>query len=269
MYGRICASCHGTKDAVGSMPTSLRFAEGRFKNGSDPLSLYRTLTRGAGMMAAQTALVPRQKYDVIHYLRETYLKPHNPTQYVPADAGYLAALPKGTSRGPELPPAAPWKAMDYGPSLGLTIEVSPGNIAYKGIAVRLDPGPGGVAAGKAWAVYDHDTMRLAGAWTGSGFIDWNGINFNGKHQVHPKVAGTVAFENAVGPGWADPATGSFADPRPLGRDGKPYGPLPRNWLRFTSLHHSGGRVVLRYSVGDVEVLESPGRFETPTLGRWM
>ena len=45
-------------------------------------------------------MVPRQKYDVIHYLREAYLKPHNPTQYTKADDAYLAGLPKGTTFGP-------------------------------------------------------------------------------------------------------------------------------------------------------------------------
>jgi putative heme-binding domain-containing protein len=262
LYSRICAGCHGTKEAVGSMPTSLRFAEGKFKYGSDPAGLYRTLTRGAGMMAAQTTLVPRQKYDLIHYLREAYLRPHNPTQYVPVDAAYLAALPKGASRGPTPPGAEPWRAMDYGPALTGTFEVSPGNIAYKGVAVRLDPGPGGVAAGNAWAVFEHDTLRLAGGWTGSGFLDWKGINFNGEHGVHPRVAGAVAVETANGPGWADPETGRFDDPRTLGRDGKRYGPLPKSWGKYRGLYHAGGRVVLSYTVGDTAVLESPGRVGT-------
>ena len=78
-------------------------------------------------------------------------------------------------------------------------------------------------------LFDHDTMRMAAAWEGEGFIDWNGINFNGRHQVHPRLVGPVRFANPVGPGWADPETGSFVDPRLKGRDGKPYGPLPRRW----------------------------------------
>ena len=132
--------------AVGSLPTSLRFAADRFKNGSDPYSLYQTLTRGYGMMAPQTWMVPRQKYDVIHYLREAYLRPHNPSQYVAADAAYLAKLPKGTARGPTPPDPEPWRKTDYGPTLTGTFEIGTGgNIAYKGVAVRLDPGPGGVA----------------------------------------------------------------------------------------------------------------------------
>src|SRR5439155_11784067 len=34
LYQRLCASCHGTKDEPGSMPTAPRFADMKFKNGS-------------------------------------------------------------------------------------------------------------------------------------------------------------------------------------------------------------------------------------------
>ncbi len=51
--------------------------------------------------------------------------------------------------------------MDYGPALTHTYQVSsePLNIAYKGIAIRLDPGAGGVARGDHWTVFDTDTLR--------------------------------------------------------------------------------------------------------------
>ncbi len=260
IYTRVCANCHGTKDQPGSLPTSPKFAAHSFKNGSDPYSLYQTLTRGYGLMAPQTWMVPRQKYDLIHYLRETYLKTHNPAQYTKADAAYLAALPKGTTLGPAPVTVEPWVTMDYGPSLMNTYEVGgPGpNFAYKGIAVRLDPGAGGVSRGKRWAVFDHDTMRFAAAWTGASFIDWKGIHFNGQHQIHPKIEGAVPLANPVGPGWADPATGSFKDPRFLGRDKRPYGPLPRDWARYRGTYHFGDLTVISYSVGDAAVLELTG-----------
>jgi putative heme-binding domain-containing protein len=38
-YDRLCINCHGTKDQPGSLPTSLRFASGKFKNGKDPHSM--------------------------------------------------------------------------------------------------------------------------------------------------------------------------------------------------------------------------------------
>lgn len=265
IYQRVCANCHGTKDTPGSLPTSLRFAEGKFKNGSDPLSMYRTLTHGFGLMAPQTWMVPSQKYDVIHYIRQTYLKPHNPSQYVVVDQALLSRLPKGDTRGPEPSKIVPWSAMDYGPSLTHTYEV-PGlehNLAYKGVAVRLDPGAGGVSRGRHWMIFDTDTLRAAAAWNGSGnpddnFIDWQGIQFNGAHGVHPRVVGRTAFVNSTGPGWANPASGEFNDNlRVKGRDGKRYGPLPRDWAKFRGLYHHDQQVVFSYSVGTTDVLESP------------
>jgi putative heme-binding domain-containing protein len=266
IYDRLCANCHGTHDQPGSLPNSLRFASGKFKNGSDPYAMYQTLTRGFGLMAPQSWMVPQQKYDVIHYIREAYLKPSNPTQFVALSTDYLANLPKGDTRGPPPRTIEPWVTMDYGPSLIHTYELGAGggNIAQKGIAVRLDAGAGGISRGRAWTIFEHDTLRWAGAWmgsggVGSGFIDWNGIQFNGKHQVHPHIVGDVCFQNPTGPGWADPATGSLADDqRVVGRDGRKYGPLPRAWGRFRGLYHHGDHVVVSYTVGSTEVLESPG-----------
>jgi putative heme-binding domain-containing protein len=257
IYRRVCANCHGTIDRLGTLPASLRFAEGRFKNGADPFHLYQTLTFGFGMMTPQTWMVPQQKYDVIHYIRENYLKAHNPSQYVNVDEHYLAALPRGKSRGPEPSSIEPWVSMNYGPSLTATLEVGQANIAYKGIAMRLDNGSGGVSRGRCWTIFDHDTLRLAAAWSGEGFIDWAGINFSGEHQVHPRIVGHVMYANPTGPGWADPATGRFDDPRARGRDGKPYGPLPRAWARYRGLYHYGNQSILSYTVGQAEILEMP------------
>lgn len=260
IYTRVCGNCHGTKDAPGSMPTSLQFAKDKFKNGSDPYSLYQTLTRGYGMMAPQTWMVPRQKYDVIHYLRETYLKPHNETQYAKIDVAYLDRLPKGTTFGPQPVNVEPWVTMDYGSSLMNTYEVGgpEPNFAYKGIAVRLDSGPGGVSRGNNWALFDHDTMRFAAAWSGKGFIDWKGIHFNGQHQVHPKLVGDVAMAIPTGPGWANPETGKFDDPRLKGRDDRRYGPLPKEWAQYKGMYHFGDRTIISYTVGAASVLESFG-----------
>jgi len=272
IFGRVCANCHGTIDAPGSLPTATRFAEGTFKAGSDPYAIYRTLTYGNGMMVPQPWMVPSQKYDVIHYLRETFLRERNARWYTAVTPAYLASLPRGTTRGPEPSQIEPWRLHDYGPFLAGTVEVggAGGNIARKGLAVRLDDGPGGVGRGTAWILYELDTLRAAAFWTGERFIDWAGINFDGRHGAHPRVAGDVQATVATMPGWAEPASGSFTDPRPVGRDGQPYGPLPRTHVRFKSLHHvdRGGTsadprsgVVLDYHVGDTPVLE------TPSLGR--
>jgi putative heme-binding domain-containing protein len=258
IYVRVCANCHGTREQVGSLPAALRFAEGKFKNGSDPYRMYQTLTHGFALMTPQTWMVPEQKYDAIHYIREAYVRPYNPSQYDAVDDRYLAGLPKGRSRGPKPSNVEPWSNMNYGPGLMLTLEAGDkGNFAYKGIAVRLDAGPGGVSRGRHWMLYDHDTLRVAAAWSGDGFIDWRGINFNGQHQVHPRVAGQIRFANPVGPGWANPDTGRFDDPRLRGRDGNSYGPLPRTWARYRGLYHYGNQVILSYTVGGAAILEMP------------
>ena len=260
LYDRQCVNCHGTREKEGSLPTSLRFAEEKFKNGSDPFSMYKTITYGYGMMVRQHWMVPEQKYDVIHYIREEYIKDHNPTQYTRIDQAYLASLPVGDTRGPKPTSDRAWAKMDYGPHLNLTLELGNdgNNIAQKGIAVRLNPGPGGVSHGSHWLLYEHDTMRVAAAWTGDEFIDWNGINFNDKHQVHPRIVGPVHFANPTKPGWGQPSTGSFEDPRLVGRDGKHYGPMPKDWMQYKGIYQYGSQSVIAYSIGQTNVLELPG-----------
>ena len=261
IYNRLCINCHGNHTRPGSLPTSLRFASGKFRNGSDPYTMYQTLTRGFGMMVAQTWMVPRQKYDVIHYIREAYLKGHNESQLYKVDDAYIASLPRGDGRGPAPRNIEHWVNMDYGPSLISTYEIgkNAANFAYKGIAVRLNGGPGGVSRGNAWMIFDHDTMRVAAAWTGEKFIDWNGIHFNGRHNIHPRIVGDVQFANPTSPGWARPGTKSdFADPRLRGRDNRLYGPLPRKWAHYKGLYHYQDKSIVKYTVGDANVLEMPG-----------
>jgi len=150
----------------------------------------------------------------------------------------------------------PYRRMDYGPALFWTYQVAPGNIAQKGIAVRLDDGPGGVSKGRAWMVYDHDTMRVAAATTGE-FVDWKGIAFDGSHGTHTSLKGERHFVNPVGPGWASPE-GKWDDARVVGRDNRMFGPLPREWAHYEGMYLHGGKAVIVASVGGTRVLESPG-----------
>ena len=151
----------------------------------------------------------------------------------------------------------PYIDMDYGAFLGATIEAAPGNIAQKGIAIRLDQGPGGAAQGNAFALFETDTLRYAGFWTGRGLIDWHGIALDGKHGAHPRIIGDLQLGNPNAPGWADPETGGFSDPRLRSVDRVAYGPLPRSWAHWKGLHRQGQRVVLEYTVGATRVREQP------------
>ena len=262
LYESICVTCHGTPEKEGTLPTSRAFWNEPFKNGIDPLSIYRTLTDGLGQMPAWPSLTPANRYDVIHYLREAFLKPHNPEAYFGVTEAYLRSLPREsiptTSDITQAENIAPYLRMNFGTALNWTYEVVPGNIAYKGIAIRLDNGPGGISKGRAWMLYDHDTMRVATAWSGTNFIDWKGIAFDGSHGTHASIVGDKAFVLPAGPGWAHPETGSFEDDRLRGLDGKRYGPLARDWAHFKGAYHNGNAVVLKYTVGTTEILEAPG-----------
>ncbi|WP_299549528.1 DUF6797 domain-containing protein [Seonamhaeicola sp.] len=278
IYNSNCINCHGTPEMEGSLPTATKFWQQALKAGNDPYSMYETISRGYGAMPPQLSLTPKQKYGVLAYIREQYVKKLNPREYFKVTEGYLRSVPMGTSTGPEEVESSPWAEQDYGNFFMNTIEVvdekngperfhSPGpvpyededytknNFAYKGIAVRLDKGDGGVAKGNTWMIFDHDLMRVAGGWTGQGFIDWNGILLNAKHETYPRTVGELHFETPVGPGWANPKTGSFNDNRYKARDGRRFGPLPKSWANYKGLYHYNDHIVFSYSVGDTEILE--------------
>ena len=280
IYNLTCFTCHGSPTQEGSIPTAFKFWKDTFKVGKDPYSIYQTLTRGYGLMQAQTLLTPMEKYDVINFIREEFVLRHNKGEYFKIDHDYLTGLPPGKSRGPASSQREPWAEMDYGNFLINTYElagsdatpreISKGsaplpdenlvdaNFAYKGIAIRVDEGLGGVAAGKAWMIFDHDVMRIAGAWTGNGFIDWEGILFNGQHNISPRTIGDIHFSNPVGPGWANPINGSFTDTRFKAIDNRRFGPLPRAWTQYKGLYHFQGNVIISYTVGNSGILEKLG-----------
>lgn len=254
IYETLCKVCHGDKEQQGSLPTALRFGEGPFKNGADPYSMYVTLTKGYNQMMPQPQFTTMQKYAVIQYIRETFLPRNDPSQYTALTPAYLASLPKGMARAKaekEDRSLPPFKRMDLGPALYWTYQVEPGNIVQKGIAIRLDDGPGGVSKGRAWMVYDHDTMALATATTGD-FVNWKGIAFDGSHGSHTSLAGDPHFINPIGPGWS---RGGFEDGRPLGKEEKPYGPV--SGMKFEGTYQYGAKVILAASIDGTRVLEMP------------
>ncbi len=254
IYQAMCIVCHGDLKKPGSLPTALRFAEGQFKNGADPFSMYLTLTHGYNQMTAMPQYTTAQKYAVIQYIRETYLKPHNSSQFTAVTDEYLAALPKAMltaeveKEDRSLPP---YQRMELGPALHWTYQVDQGNIAQKGIAIRLDHGSGGVTKGRAWMIYDHDTMRLAAATTGD-FVDWRGIALDGSHGTHTSLTGEKHVVLPDEPGWA---IGDFEDKRAPAKDGKKYGPHP--YIRYKGISFYQNQCVIEANLFGADILESP------------
>ena len=272
LYEGLCITCHGNTEKEGSLPTALKFHSGEFKNGSDPWSMFQTLDKGYGQMIAQPQYTIKDKYALIHFIRESLIKENNPKQYFEVTKEYLTLLPPKLPGYEEkvlaMPEAGskPYQKMDFGTALFWTYQVNKGgspaewNIAQKGIAVRLDKGPGGISKGKSWILYDEDTMRVAAAYEGK-FVDWRGIAFDGSHGTHTSIRGETILRSADQPAWQNPETKDWADLRIIGRDDRKFGPLPRDWVQYLGLFQHGDQSVLHYRVGDREIHELPGRIE--------
>jgi hypothetical protein len=150
----------------------------------------------------------------------------------------------------------PWNDMDYGPFLSAVIEVTPDNIASKGIAIPLDD------SGRHAMVFDTAELRWAAAWTGD-FVELKGIVYDGPHGVWPRIAGETAFTTPAGPGVAHGAGPPFEDPRAV-----PYGPLPAELGRWKGLVRDDDGVLLHYTIGNSRVYERPGGEQDGDLFAW-
>ena len=98
IYLSHCKNCHGASGNEPTLPLARSFGTQPLKNGSDPYSMFMTLTKGSGLMASVQYLSPKERYQVVHYIREALMQPSNP-QYEVVDSSYLAGLPKWTSLG--------------------------------------------------------------------------------------------------------------------------------------------------------------------------
>lgn len=261
IYNSLCITCHGDLKKEGSLPTAIRFHKGTFKNGSDPYRMFKTLEKGYGMMVAQTQYNPEEKYAVIQYIRETFLKQHNPTQYTKINPSYLNSLPsaihtKKIAKPTKKPRKKPYLEMDYGPYMMGTFQIDEkiSNTAQKGIMIRLDQGTGGVTKGNTWILYDHDTMRIATAYQGD-FVNWRSIAFDGSHGTHLSITGKPIITNTNSPAWRNPETKDWKDLRVIGRDGRRYGPLPKSWIHYKGLYKNGNNIILSYTVGKTHIKE--------------
>ena len=224
--------------------------------------MYQTLTHGFGQMAPQSWMVPEQKYDVIHYIREAYLKPRQPVPVRPGRSRRTSpACRTGDTRGPRPTAVEPWVTMDYGPSLAPTCEVGD-----DGVQLRLQghrrparrrprgrlarPGLGRLRPRHAPPRRGLDRRR--GSSTGTGSTSTAGT------RSTPGSSASSSSPTRPAPAGRTRATGTFDDPRLRGRDGRPYGPLPRSWAHYRGLYRHGDKVILAYTVGQTDVLEMPG-----------
>lgn len=139
------------------------------------------------------------------------------------------------------------EAMDYGPFLSATVEVSDKNVALKGIVIKLGQKDEGNV------LFDTEMLRYSAGWT-NGWMALHGVGFDGQHGPSPSPEGQILFSSNVTPGAKEGSIGDkpLTDPRPT-----PFGTLPRDWAHYKGLYRHGDKTVLSYSVGDTDVLELP------------
>ncbi|MCA8998660.1 MAG: c-type cytochrome, partial [Planctomycetaceae bacterium] len=148
-----CVNCHGPDGNTPTLATARAFGAQELKYGADPYRMFLTVSRGAGLMAPLTHLTPRERYQVVYYIRESIMKDRNPG-YSTIDDSYLAGLPKGTGLGDQEESGD----RDFGPVLGSQL----GNQINNGLTFRLSDGVS--------VCYDLHRMQIAAAWRG-GFLD--------------------------------------------------------------------------------------------------
>ena len=93
IYLKSCITCHGA-NGTASLPQARSFNKDSMRFGNKPYDMWKTITNGSGMMAAQTWLSPVERYYVIQYIREELMKKSNPKQYFKITEEYLSKLPK-------------------------------------------------------------------------------------------------------------------------------------------------------------------------------
>ena len=236
-----CKNCHGIDGNEPTLPLARAFGREPLKNGADPYRMLLTLTKGSGLMAPVQHLSPKERYQVIHYIREALMKPSNPT-YTPIDEAYLTDLPPGTSSG-EQSTNGP---RDFGPALGSQI----GARVHNALTIRLDD--------TTTAAYDLHQMRLVGVWK-DGFLDLsNTQHYRQRGEQMPEINGAL-LPGMDGWQWA------FAGGFDLPADAKPpRGPLREDLMRYEGHSLHGNNVILRYAIEGRDILESPGYRSTPS-----
>lgn len=228
-----CVQCHGANGNTPSLATARAFGTQKMKFGADPYSMFKTLSKGNGLMAATTALSPKERYAVIGYIRNRFMKDSNP-DFQPITDQYLKTLPQGTDMGEFQPDPD----RDYGPALASQL----GREVNSALTVAL---------GKLTIAYDLHRMDQAGVWAG-GFLDVDQTQHKrGRGEGYPQPKGTAV------PGlstwrWGHNGSLDYSIDEVL-----PRGPLPEKWLDYHGHYLHQDQIVLAYKIDGREILETP------------
>ncbi|WP_145110977.1 DUF6797 domain-containing protein [Gimesia panareensis] len=234
IYHGLCKNCHGVDGNTPSLPTARAFGKQPLKFGADPYRMFLTLSKGNGLMGPMQHLSPKERYQVVHYIREKFMKPGNPA-YQPVTQAYLKELPAGTGSGEfDLD-----IERDFGPALASQLS----RITTSALTVKLNE--------QTTISYDLHTLNQAGLWQG-GFLDLSETqHIRGRGEGVPEPKGKKLAGLA---GWQWGHEGTLDYPR---ENLRPRGPLPDKWLNYHGHYVHGKQLVLSYAIDGREIQELP------------
>lgn len=233
LYQKVCFACHGVDGKAATVQGARAFAVDPLTHKADPYSLFKTITFGFGAMPQQQWMTPAQRYDVVHFIREAFLRESNPSQYVKVGEEYLRQLPKPTASA----------AAD---SAGKPIDI--GTVLYSNLGREHPLVLTHCLPGKVAVSYDLHRMRTVGVWQG-GHLDLSNTRFTaqrGEAAVRP--AGTMIDGLQV---WQWGHGGRFD------REFAPRRPAPEDVIRFDGHFVHGEQAVMDYRIDGVRILELP------------
>ena len=251
IYKNLCVNCHGSDGKVPSLPIARAFGVGPFKFGSDPYSMYQTLSQGNGLMGAQSWMTPEERYSVIHYIREAMMRPQFPG-YRAIDQDYLSRFPKHIDVASEGKTSL-GSRRDFGGALSSQLRVN----QVDGSEVD-HPSVLSLQLSESMAIaYDLHRMQQAAIWT-NGFLDLSQTQHERpRGEFLPTIEGDL-LEGLQDFGWlynGEPRTGreTLSASQLLA----PRGPLPKHLMDYEGHYVSDDRFVLSYRIHSRDILEMP------------
>ena len=234
IYQNLCTNCHGSDGVTPPLPTARAFGEGELKFGSDPYSMFLTLTDGNGLMGPQTWMTPKERYSVIHYIRETFMRPMR-DNFKEIDNGYLENLPTVNIFVSEDEKVE----RDFGPALASQL----GRETSSVLSIKINS--------ETTLSYDLHSMDQAGIWKG-GFL-----NLENTQHYRERGGGVPLPEGKPLEGlsvwkWGHDKTLDYPREHLL-----PRGPMPSQWMHYNGHYLHNNKVVLSYAIDEREILELP------------
>ncbi|MEM8954414.1 MAG: DUF6797 domain-containing protein [Verrucomicrobiota bacterium] len=234
IYKNLCTNCHGGDGITPPLPTARAFGSGELKFGSDPYAMFLTLTKGNGLMGAQTWMTPEERYYVIHYIREKFMRPLR-DDFEEIHDGYLESLPTVNVVVKE----SDTVARDFGPALASQL----GRDFPSVLSVKLND--------DTTISYNLHTMDTAGVWSG-GFL-----NLLNTQHYRERGGGVAERDGELIPGlqtwqWGHDGTLDYPKDNLL-----PRGPLPSEWIHYFGHFVHNDRLFLAYEIDGRTVYELP------------